>query len=409
MIKRLRKKFILITMVSVASVMLLLSLIVNIANYISVDSGLTQMLRMISDNQGKVPSAPPDIKSGEKPEKQFNIEAPYSTRYFVLRYTEDGELIQADLKNIAAVTEDDTGKYLEIAQKHGEGFGYVKGYRYYVVRHDSDKYMAIFLDCNNEMQSVATFAAYSAIATVICTALVYILVLIFSRKAIDPVVKASEKQKQFITDAGHELKTPITVIATSLKVLEMETGKQKWIDKAMSQTEKLKDLVNSLVTLSKMDEDASPLTFAEFNISDAMTETAESFKDFALSQGHELNIYITPEIIYRGDEYALRQLASTLIDNAVKYADEGTPISFSLDKTKKGVVIKTSNKCENIEKEDLDKLFDRFYRPDKSRNSGTGGFGIGLSIVRSIAEGHKGTAIAKAENDHTIEFIIQLR
>lgn len=409
MIKRLRKKFILITMLSVAAVMLLLSLTVNIANYISVDSGLTQMLKMISDNQGRVPSAPPDIKPGEKPEKQFNIEAPYSTRYFVLRYTEDGELIQADLKNIAAVTEDDTGKYLEIAQKHGEGFGYVKGYRYYVVRHDNGRYMAIFLDCNNEMQSVATFAAYSAVAMVICTALVYILVLIFSRKAIDPVVKASEKQKQFITDAGHELKTPITVIATSLKVLEMETGKQKWIDKAMSQTEKLKDLVNSLVTLSKMDEDTSPLTLAEFNISDAMTETAESYKDFALSQGHELNIHITPEIIYRGDEYALRQLASILIDNAVKYADAGTPILFSLDKTKKGVVIKTSNECENIKKADLDKLFDRFYRPDESRNSGTGGFGIGLSIARSIAEGHKGTASAKIENDRTVEFVIQLK
>ncbi len=409
MIKRLRKKFIVITMLSVAAVMLLLSLTVNVANYISVDRELTQTLRMISENRGRIPSFPHGEKPVGTPGRPSDIEAPYSTRYFVLRYSGDGELIAADLKNIAAVTEDNTDKYLAIAVNHGEGFGYTKGYRYYVVRNDEDKYMAIFLDCGSKLRSVATFAAYSVAAMVACTTLVYVLILLMSHKAIEPVVKASEKQKQFITDASHELKTPITVIATSLKVLEMDIGKQKWIDKARAQTEKLTELVNSLVTLSKMDEEASPLIFSEFNISDALKETAESFTDFALSQGHELKIAIDEGIVYRGDEYAIRQLASIIIDNAVKYAEDGSDIEFSLEKAKNGVIIKTSNKCEGIEKGDCSKLFDRFYRQDESRSAGTGGFGIGLSIARSIAEGHCGTAVAKSDDGQNIEFVFHLK
>ncbi len=159
-------------------------------------------------------------------------------------------------------------------------------------------------------------------------------------------MRSAERQKQFITDASHELKTPITVIATSLKVLEMETGKQKWIDKAMLQTERLKDLVNSLVILSRMDEEESPLKFEQFSISDAISETADSFVDYASTMGHELNITVAPDIFYYGDEYAVRQLVSILLDNAVKYATAGSPISFSLERSRKGVLIRTSNECE---------------------------------------------------------------
>lgn len=158
-----------------------------------------------------------------------------------------------------------------------------------------------------------------------------------------------------------------------------------------------------------MDEETSPLIFSEFNISDALRETAESFTDFALSKDHELKIAIDEEIVYRGDEYAIRQLASILIDNAVKYASDGSDIEFSLEKAKKGIIIKTSNKCAGIEKGDCLKLFDRFYRQDESRSAGTGGFGIGLSIAHSIAEGHRGTAVAKSDDGQSIEFTFHLK
>ncbi len=187
------------------------------------------------------------------------------------------------------------------------------------------------------------------------------------------------------------MKTPITVISTSLRVLEMEVGKQKWIDKAQAQTEKLTALVNSLVTLSRMDEEESPLKMSPFPIWEAVSQTAESFRDFAAERGLGLTVSVAPNLTYCGDEYAVRQLVSILMDNAAKYAAPDTDIALTLEKTRHGVRLAVSNACEPLTEKELARLFDRFYRADPSRNAATGGFGIGLSIARSIAEGHKGT------------------
>ena len=242
----------------------------------------------------------------------------------------------------------------------------------------------------------------------VCVALVYLIVVRLSRRAMEPVVQSVQRQKQFITDAGHELKTPITVIATSLRLLEMEVGQQKWLEKAQNQTERLKELVNSLVTLSRMDEEESPLKLSDFAVSEAVEETAESFRDFARSQGHPLELAIVPGLTYCGDEYAVRQLVSILLDNAVKYALPETAIRFVLEKGKRGVVLRCSNACTPLAEGETEKLFDRFYRSDQAR-SADGSFGVGLSIARSIAEGHHGFIRAQCPQPGEIVFTAQLR
>ena len=444
MIKKLRSRFIRIAMLSVTAVMLLLTIILNTANYISTDSDLKQTLSLIYENEGTIPhsrfqlpdsadaptppenddgngdiapalpddaddtqtpQAPPDDKIARR-EGPFTAETPFSTRFFVLRYTSDGTLTQENLDNIASVTAEDTQEYLSAALVHGAGYGYCGSYRYFVAQEDGEN-IAIFLDCYHELRAMRVVLVWSLLADAACILLVFLLVVLLSRRAIDPVVRSAQQQKQFITDASHELKTPITVIATSLKVLEMETGKQKWIDKAMAQTEKLTSLVNSLVTLSRMDEEDSPLRMEDFPVSDAVRETAETFVDFAASKGHELHLSITDGLTYRGDEYAVRQLVSILLDNAVKYALPDSPIEFSLEKAKRGVVLRSSNACEDVAPENAQKLFDRFYRADQSRSSGSG-FGIGLSIARSIAEGHHGSIRAQFDGER-IEFVAELR
>lgn len=386
MIKRLRNRFIRIAMLSVTAVMMLLTIILNVANYVSTDSDLKQTLTLIYENAGTIPhsrfqlpdsadaptppendggsgdiapalpddaddsrtpQAPPDDKIARR-EGPFTAETPFSTRFFVLHYTSSGTLTQADLDNIASVTEDDTQEYLSAALAHGAGYGYFNSYRFFVAQTDDGENIAIFLDCYHELRAMRVVLMWSLLADAACILLVFLLVVLLSRRAIDPVVRSAQQQKQFITDASHELKTPITVIATSLKVLEMETGKQKWIDKAMAQTEKLTSLVNSLVTLSRMDEEDSPLRMEDFPVSDAVRETAETFVDFAASKGHELRLSITDGLTYRGDEYAVRQLVSILLDNAVKYALPDSPIEFSLEKAKRGVVLRSSNACEDV-------------------------------------------------------------
>ena len=426
MIQRLRNRFICIATLSVAAVMLLLTVVLNTANYLSTDADLKNMLALIGENQGTIPvsgrvdapdgggSQDRDGQPPRPPEQDgtrngpFTPETPYSTRYFVLFYTDDGALTQADLSHISSVTTADTGTYLAAAQARGAGYGHCGSYRFYVTDTDSGLHMAIFLDVYQQLRAVRSVAVWSLLADAGCIALVFLLVVIFSRKAIDPVVRSAQRQKQFITDASHELKTPITVIATSLKVLEMETGKQKWIDKAQAQTEKLTELVNALVTLSRMDEEDSPLKAEPFPISAAVTETAESFRDFAVSNGHALALSIQPELSYTGDEYAVRQLVSILLDNAVKYAAADTPIALRLEKARRGVTLCVENSCTSLDKADLDRLFDRFYRVNDARSGGPGGFGIGLSIARGIAEGHHG-AIRARQADGRILFTVELK
>lgn len=417
MIKRLRNRFIRIATLSVAAVLLLLTVALNAANYISTDNDLKQTLELIYENQGTIPRsdfAPPS--NGTEPEAPpkndmsgpFNKETPFSTRFFVLRYDDDGELMQAELDNIASVDEADTPAYLAAAVENGEGYGRYGDYRFFVAHTGEGRNMAIFLNCYQELRAEKTVLVWSLVAAAGCSLLVFLLVVLLSRKAIDPVVRSAEQQKQFITDASHELKTPITVIATSLRVLEMETGKQKWIDKAQAQTEKLTELVNSMVTLSRMDEEESPLKMERFDISSAVEETAESFRDFAAEGGHELELAIEGGISYRGDEYAVRQLVSILLDNAVKYAAPDTPIAVTLKRAKKGVVLRAVNRCTAPESIDASKLFDRFYRADPSRSASGSGFGIGLSIARSIAEGHHGSISAAMDGD-TIAFEATLK
>lgn len=437
MINRLRNRFIRIATLSVAAVLLLLTLVLNAANFISIDRDLRDTLTLIYENEGTIPTssrvpsangalpAPPAERSAaaddtaadtpsaplpefpaagahdmknDRPSGPFTEETPYSTRYFVLRYRDDGTLTMADLDKIAAVTDEDMDEYLSAAAGSGTGFGFYRQYRFFTAHMGSDRNMTIFLDAYQELRAVKLLLVWSLAADAACTLLVFLLVVLLSRRAIDPVVRSAEQQRQFITDASHELKTPITVITTSLKVLEMDVGRQKWIDKALTQTEKLTELVNSLVTLSRMDEEESPLRMEPFPISDTVRETAESFRDFAEERGHGLELSVAPDVSYCGDEYAVRQLVSILLDNAVKYALPDTPVCLSMEKRRRGVVLQTSNRCDISQPIDTSKLFDRFYRADPAR-SGSGGFGIGLSIARGIAEGHKGSISARLDGD----------
>ncbi len=408
MINKLRRQFIVIAMISVTLVVLLMAISINVFYFLSTDKDLSSTLQMIYENQGMIPLFSVG-KPGRPLDGQFTAETPYSTRYFVLYYEEDGTLNLTDMKHIAAVTEEDSDRFLSVALSNGEGMGYTGQYKYYVVRTGESQYMAIFVDCQRELHSIRTFAFISVLVVLVCIALVYILICFFSKKVIEPTAKSVEKQKQFITDASHELKTPLTIIITSLKVLEMEVGQQKWIDKAQAQTEKMTELINDMVTLARLDEEKPPLQLSEFDISSVVAEVAESFQDFAAARNHTLETDIAPGISYYGDEYAIRRLVSILLDNAVKYADSEGSIRLSLEGSKKGVVLKTSNPCTGLDSKELDKLFDRFYRPDQSRSKQTGGFGVGLSIARSVTEAHRGSIRAEHPSEGIIQFTAVLR
>ena len=222
MIKRLRKQFIRIAMLSVTILMLILSLIVHVAHYISTASALTEMPAMICENKGTIPRqndlgaddenrpGAMDMAPDRKPEKQgrpFNQETPYSTRYFSLHFDENGSVILADLAHIAAITDDDIQEYVSVALRHGTGYGYYGNYKFCVVQHEEDRYMAVFLDCYLELRAVKIVAVCSVAAIIVCIVLVYVLVVFLSRKAIDPVVRSEmlDVFMEYIQDENHSI------------------------------------------------------------------------------------------------------------------------------------------------------------------------------------------------------------
>ena len=235
---------------------------------------------------------------------------------------------------------------------------------------------------------------------------VLILIIFFSGFAIKPAIKSKKKQKQFITDANHELKTPLTLILTNVDIAEAELGNNEWLDDIRSESERMSKLVNRLVTLSRMDEGKTNEKNCEFDLSEVVNDAVEEFSELAAMYGKSLTADISKGIKYHGDEAELRQLTALLLDNAVKYCDDNGFIKAELYQ-KKHIVLYVTNSCKNVDSIQLERLFDRFYREDSARTAGSG-FGIGLSIAQSITEKYNGTVKAVKAADEVIGFMVRL-
>lgn len=249
------------------------------------------------------------------------------------------------------------------------------------------------LNASSDLYSVMIVLLISAVIGLFSYLLALLFIIFVSGKAVKPIAESYARQKQFITDAGHELKTPLTVISANNELARILYGDSEWFDSTDSQVSKMNSLVRSLITLARMDEGEKPV-FSSFNLSDAVYDTAKSFENLSRSKGKKLILEITDDIMCYGDESGLRQTVSILTDNAVKYCDEGGRIVLKLQ-AEKSVRLQVINDFANVTELDLNQLFQRFYRADKARTS-DGSYGLGLSIARSVIEQHKGTIQAKA-------------
>ncbi len=407
MIKKLQRKFIMITMMSLTLVMVLVVGSINIINFYQMDHRVNGAIKILSDNHGKFPKfergGPPKGKPGFG--FQMNEETPFETRYFTVEAREDGSVWEIDTSHIAAVSSEDAISYSNKVMETGKNSGYEDIYKYVVVK-QSYGFMIIFIDCRSQIQTVKLFLLISCGVALMTLLLVFLLVSVFSRRAMKPFIVSMEKQKQFITDAGHEIKTPLAIISANTDVLELTGGENEWITSIRNQTGRLDKLVKNLLMLSKMDEDNIKLMFHEFDISQAVSEIAGSFEALAETQNKKLQLEIQPGLTIYGDEGSIHQLISILTDNALKYSDPNGIVKISLSAAKKGVKLEVYNTTEDMDMENLNQLFDRFYRVDSSRSRETGGYGIGLSIAKSIAEAHHGRISVKSEDGKSICFTV---
>lgn len=407
MIKKLQRKFIMITMGSLSLVMVILLGSINGINLYQMERRINGAIQVISQNQGKFPKYEKgklpsgDLKFGF----QMNEETQFETRYFVVKINKDSSIREIDTSHIAAVSSNDAAVYAGKVISTNKNSGY-KGIYKYAVTKESYGYMLVFMDCRGQIQMATIFLLISCTVALINLLLVFILISVFSKKAINPIIESMEKQKQFITDAGHEIKTPLAIISANSDVLELTVGKNEWITSIRNQIIRLDKLVKNLLMLSKMDESSNKLVFADFDLSNAVFEAAGPFEVLAEAQNKKFLMDIQPGLKFRGDDGSIRQLISTLVDNAMKYSNEKGTIKISLSAVKKRIKLEVFNTADEIDKENLDKLFDRFYRADSSRSRETGGYGIGLSIAKSITEAHHGKISVRSCDGKSICFTV---
>jgi len=252
---------------------------------------------------------------------------------------------------------------------------------------------------------VLAMLGLSAVIVALCWLGMLALVTVLARHSIQPVAESIEKQKQFITNAGHELKTPLAIIQANTEALELHQGESKCTRNIRTQIARLSGLMENLLTLARMDEGAHLPPAQSVDLPGLIREIMGAFQEPAALRGIEMEDALMPEGTLRGNREHLAQLLSILLDNAVKYTEPGGKILVTLSKTGAGLCLEVKNSPAQAP-EDISCLFDRFYRGDPARTQKTGGCGVGLSAAQAIVQAWKGTITARTEGEHTVVFTV---
>ena len=403
-ISRLRFKLI---AVSMAVTLLILGLIVGGINFINfkkiIDNADTTIDYLANNyNTEETRPEPPDEEGGGDGFRPFDDgispEVKFESRYFVVSFDSEGNVASSDTKHVFAVSEEDSIKIAKQIYEGSSDRGFYRNFRYAKI--SLNGYNAVMcLDIYNGLSSANYFLIVSLSASFIGWITVFIIVLAFSKRIIAPVSKSYERQKRFISDAGHEIKTPLAIIEADIGVMEINEWENEWLDDIKTQVRRLARLTNDLIHLSKLDEGKDSLKFIDFSVSDLAKETVTSFTGLATVNNKKLEANIQPNLTLKGYTESIRELLTILLDNAIKYSTGDGNISLEVKKKNGHIVIEASNSAKNLTKENAEHLFDRFYRADESRNSETGGHGIGLSMAKAIVEAHKGNISAEVTDD----------
>ena len=316
-------------------------------------------------------------------------------------------MTRVQLEHISAVTGTDVEDYLEQALASGEKFGYLGQYRFHLCE-QSGGWLLIFLDCSNQLRSVRNVILISLAGSLLILAGTGFLVFLLSKRAIQPMVNSAARQKQFVTDASHELRTPLTAILAACDLMIMDDPENEWLGTVRHEASRMSALVTQLVSLARLDEEDPYPEQRLFSISRTAWDIVPTFQAMAKSKNHPFEVKIQEQLWMYGEETAIQRVISILLDNAVKYAQEGGTIFSSLYRDRRSICFETRNPCPPIVGGDLPRLFDRFYRADPSRTRSTGGSGIGLSMAKAIVEAHGGKISVQYRND-TICFRVRLR
>lgn len=434
MVKQLQKKFIISAMLAVTILLVVLIGGINVFNYLTTSGDNDRLMEMLcysfetstkwnadttdntqppqsingtqqnttdaSGNQNN-PDFPPQDNGTKPPDDKKNNgfgrhdkNAVDSARYAAVAIDKNGNIIRTDVTHISSLTEDEATAITEALKNTAAGTGTYSGFQYRISETKrAEGKVIILLDNSMQISSFFTVLFISVGAGIFGWLMMLLLVILLSRKTIAPVARSIEKQKQFVTNAGHEIKTPLAIILANTDAMELHNGENKWSRNIRAQTLRLSGLMQNLLMLAKMDESSTKLPMCEFDISTAAEDTVGAFIEPAALKGIMIEQDIKKGIRLSGNRDSIVQLMTVLLDNAVKYTESGGVIRAELYGNEKNITLSIANTCEPIDHPE--KLFDRFYRGDSARTQKNGGYGIGLSVAQAIAELHKGSITAE--------------
>ncbi len=423
----LQKRFVKTAMTAITALIVLLLGIINAANVAASGRELRRNLEIISETgpagvppeEDYIMTGGPDAEVGlfgggahedaripgafkmERGDRDILL----SSSYFKVRFDLEGNTVYTDTSHIGYVDEDTANELAEKVYASGKTEGRSDGYLYSVSEtRDGRGTEVIFLDPSQNRISILRVVLLSCATGLLCWLLMLLLVRSLSKKAIKPIADNIEKQKQFVTNAGHELKTPLAIISANTEALELYNGESKWSRNIKAQAERLSGLVNNLLLLAKMDESALEIKKEPISLSLIVSEFCDAYKEPMEQKSIGFEAGIAPEIGINADREQITQLISIMLDNSLKYTNEGGTSSVSLNKQDKNAVLVFSNTCEKLPSIPADKLFDRFSRGDDARTQKTGGYGIGLSVADSICRANGGSIECRYESGNKIVF-----
>lgn len=431
MIKNLQRRFIAITTLAITAVMLVLLLMLNLYNYGATYTDAYRLLRFIAENGGELGNNSDLTDDGRNPRssgseersegssdrsspesKALDItrisdlisqvavsasplvitgENPYIIRYYSVLLDSDGNVLNVNLAHVASVDEDEAIENARELISHHVRRGHFREedriYTYYARKNPDKSRIVVVMDSTNEVENARDVIRRSFILGVFCLIIFVVIVSFLSKKAISPVIRNLENQKAFITNAGHELKTPLAVIKADTEVIEMSTGATEWTRSISHQVDRLTVLTGKLITLAKMGElkkeDLSDVDFTE-----CVKTAIDNYGIIITNQGKRLENNIADNVHVRGTRDGLTEIVNILLDNAQKYCDDNGTVKIELTKTRRlsGARLTVSNDYASGAGVDYTKFFDRFYRGDTSHNDKTSGYGIGLSMAEGFVE-----------------------
>ena len=398
-IAQLRFRFILTAMLALVLTLAVLCVVTSALFFAANTTRADAVIDVLHQNDGEFP--PPTEKRRPATETPFRVtsETPYETRYAFAQVEGDGQEVEFEALRIASM---DEGQLAETVRQLWQGTaerGYRDYYRYAVFRNGDGSGTVVLLDCYSRFQSSFLLLRSSLTVSAACVVMVLVLLVPLSKRAVRPFARNLERQNRFVTDASHELKTPLAIISANNDLTERISGETQWTRSTKTQVARLNALIRDLIDTARAVESADEADLPPLDLSELVRRCSEDFLPLADAAGKPLERRIEDGIWVKGDAEALERLTGVLLDNAVKHGDAGGRITLELRTHRRSVLLSVANPASDIEDAEAERLFDRFYRADQSRSRTTGGYGIGLSVAQGIAERHGGRLSVEKRGD----------